>query len=154
MDRVLNVGVTWDVKLGFYSSLLWISTWNSCPVVFNHLSSMWKHYFWDPLIMFVSISFPMYQKLHVLFSFSLISYFFHLTCFFMINNVQWWCWIHVLSLELWFSALYQQVLLKMLWIAHSSSNSSWNASCTMSFEILKGLYLFWSNFFESWFKWT
>ena len=44
-------------------------------------------------------------------------------------------------------------LLNMLWIAYSSGNSSWNASWPISFEILKGLYLFWSNFFKSQFNW-
>jgi len=44
-------------------------------------------------------------------------------------------------------------LLNMLWITHSSGNSSWNTSWPMSFEILKGLYLLWSSFFEGWFEW-
>ena len=40
----------------------------------------------------------------------------------------------------------------MLWIIHSSKSSSWNAPRPISFEILKGLYLFWSNFFKSQFE--
>ena len=44
-------------------------------------------------------------------------------------------------------------LLNMLWIAHPFGSSSWNAPEPMSFEILKILYHFWSNFFESQFDW-
>ena len=38
--------------------------------------------------------------------------------------------------------------LNMLWIAYPSGSSSWNTPEPMSFTILKGLYCFWSNFFE------
>ena len=44
-------------------------------------------------------------------------------------------------------------LLNMLWIAHPSRSSSWNNPEPMSFEILKGPYHFWSNFFEGQFNW-
>ena len=43
--------------------------------------------------------------------------------------------------------------LNTLWIAHPFSSSSWNAFCSIFFEILKGPYLFWSNFFEGQFEW-
>ena len=43
--------------------------------------------------------------------------------------------------------------LKTLWIAHPSGSSSWNAPEPMSFEILKGLYLLLSSFFEGRFDW-
>ena len=43
--------------------------------------------------------------------------------------------------------------LNMLWIAHPSGSSSWNASELISFKILKGLYLLLSNFFEGQFDW-
>ena len=43
--------------------------------------------------------------------------------------------------------------LNMLWIIHPFESSSWNASEPIFFEILKGLYLFWSNFFEGLFDW-
>ena len=43
--------------------------------------------------------------------------------------------------------------LNILWIAYPSSSSDWNTLYLMSFEILKGLYLFWSKFFKSQFKW-
>ena len=43
--------------------------------------------------------------------------------------------------------------LNILWIIHSSGSSSWNTPWLMSFEILKGLYLFWSSFFEGLFEW-
>ena len=50
------------------------------------------------------------------------------------------------------SSLYHvsKSLLNTLWIARSSS---WNAPYPIFFEILKGLYLFWSNFFKGQFKW-
>ena len=38
-------------------------------------------------------------------------------------------------------------------IAHPFSYFSWNASCSIFFMSLKGLYYFWSNFFESYFNW-
>ena len=43
--------------------------------------------------------------------------------------------------------------LNILCIIYPSRSSSWNASWLISFEILKGLYLFWSSFFEGLFKW-
>ena len=43
--------------------------------------------------------------------------------------------------------------LNTLYIIYSSESSSWKASRLIFFEILKDLYLFWSNFFESLFKW-
>ena len=43
--------------------------------------------------------------------------------------------------------------LNTLWIIYPSGSSSWNASRPISFKILKSLYLFWSSFFESLFKW-
>ena len=43
--------------------------------------------------------------------------------------------------------------LNTLWIAHPSGSSSWNTPKLISFEILKGLYLFWSSFFEGLFEW-
>ena len=43
--------------------------------------------------------------------------------------------------------------LNMLWIIYPSGNSIWNASWPIFFEILKGLYLFWSNFFKGHFEW-
>ena len=44
-------------------------------------------------------------------------------------------------------------LLNILWIIYPSGSSSWNTPWPMSFEILKDLYLFWSSFFKSLFKW-
>ena len=44
-------------------------------------------------------------------------------------------------------------LLNMLYITHSSGNFSWNDSWPIFFVISKGLYLFWSNFFECCFNW-
>ena len=38
-------------------------------------------------------------------------------------------------------------------IAHPFSYFSWNASYSIFFMSLKGLYYFWSNFFESYFNW-
>ena len=43
--------------------------------------------------------------------------------------------------------------LKTLWIIHPSGSSSLNAPNPMSFEILNGLYLLLSSFFEGQFKW-
>ena len=43
--------------------------------------------------------------------------------------------------------------LNILWIAHLSGSSSWNAFKPISFKILKGLYHFWSSFFEGRFDW-
>ena len=43
--------------------------------------------------------------------------------------------------------------LNTLCIIHPSGSSIWNAPCPMSLRILKGLYLFWSSFFEGLFKW-
>ena len=43
--------------------------------------------------------------------------------------------------------------LNTLWIAHPSGSSSWNIPEPISFEILKGQYHFWSNFFEGQFDW-
>jgi len=43
--------------------------------------------------------------------------------------------------------------LNMLCIIYPFRSSSWNASKPMFFKILKGLYLFWSSFFEGLFKW-
>ena len=44
-------------------------------------------------------------------------------------------------------------LLNTLWIIYPFESSSWNTSWPMSFEILKGPYLFWSSFFEGLFEW-
>ena len=44
-------------------------------------------------------------------------------------------------------------LLNILYIIHPSGNFSWNISWPMFFMILKGLYLFWSSFFEGCFNW-
>ena len=43
--------------------------------------------------------------------------------------------------------------LNILWIAYPSGSSSWNTLKLIFFEILKGPYHFWSNFFEDWFNW-
>ena len=42
--------------------------------------------------------------------------------------------------------------LNTLWIIYSSGSLSWNAPWPITFRILKGLYCFWSSFFESLFK--
>jgi len=54
-----------------------------------------------------------------------------------------------------YSSLYyvSKSSLNILWIIYFSSNSSWNVPWLMSFKILKGLYLFWSSFFEDQFNW-
>ena len=44
-------------------------------------------------------------------------------------------------------------LLNILCIIHPFRSSSWNTLWSISFEILKDLYLFWSGFFEGLFKW-
>ena len=44
-------------------------------------------------------------------------------------------------------------LWKTLWIIHPSGSSSLNAPDPISFEILNGLYLLLSNFFEGQFEW-
>ena len=49
--------------------------------------------------------------------------------------------------------LISRSLLNTLWIIYPSGSSSWNAPWSMSFEILRGLYLFWFSFFESQFEW-
>jgi len=41
----------------------------------------------------------------------------------------------------------------MLWIIYSSDSFNWNTSWLIFFMILKGLYLFWSSFFEGQFEW-
>ena len=43
--------------------------------------------------------------------------------------------------------------LNTLYIIYSSESSSWKASRLIFFEILKDLYLFWSNFFQGLFTW-
>ena len=54
-----------------------------------------------------------------------------------------------------FSSLYHvnRFSLNTLWIIYYSGNSIWNASWPISFEILKGPYLFWSSFFKDCFEW-
>ena len=54
-----------------------------------------------------------------------------------------------------FGSIYcvSKFLLKMLWIIHPSGSSSSNAPNPMSFEILNGLYLLLSSFFEGRFEW-
>ena len=55
-----------------------------------------------------------------------------------------------LNCSLWH--LVSRSLLNTLCIIYSSGSFSWNIPKLMSFKILKGLYLFWSNFFEGLFK--
>ena len=86
----------------------------------------------------------------------MLSNFFYFVLLFFINNCRLWCWIHIFiccSLKYGFLYFVSRSSLNTLWIIYSSRSSSWNTSYSMSFEILKSLYLFWSNFFEGLFEW-
>ena len=57
------------------------------------------------------------------------------------------------SLKYGFLHFVSRSSLNTLWIIHPSGSSSWNTPYPMIFEIIKSLYLFWSNFFEGLFEW-
>jgi len=73
---------------------------------------MWQPWFCYPLIVFVSITLPMYQVLHPLSSCPMLPYFFYFILLLFINNHQWWCWFLVLSLKLWLHTSCQKILIE------------------------------------------
>ena len=102
--------------------------------------------------MLISITLLMYQILCPFALFPVLLYFFNFIFLFFINNCRWRCWLYC-SLNCSSLHLVSRSLLNTLCIIHPSGSSSWNASRPISFEILKGPYLFWSNFFKDLFKW-
>ena len=84
--------------------------------LFNNLESYFQHvitlFFYNPLNMFIPISFPMNQKLYTISLFLIIPDFLYFLFFFSIDNIQQQCWIHILFLELWFSTSYQQTFIE------------------------------------------
>ena len=86
--------------------------------------------FSDPLIMFISIFFPMYEVLCLSTPFPMLSNFF----FFIDNHWQWY-WFLVLILELWFHTSCQKVFIEHVvnslsfWkfqLKHSWANILWD----------------------------
>ena len=73
---------------------------------------MWQPWFHYPLIVFIPIALLMHQILCSSSSCSMLPYFFYFIFFFFINNHWRWCWILVLSFELWLHASCQKVLIK------------------------------------------
>ena len=68
--------------------------------------------FCNPLVMLISITFPMHQILSFLSFFLMLPDFFHFILFFFINNVWRWYWFHMLTFVIWFFASCQHVFIE------------------------------------------
>ena len=108
--------------------------------------------FCNPLVMFISIIFPVHKTLcpscFLCFLTSSTSYYSFLLI--MIGSgTGSLCW------PLNFGSIHhvRRSSLNILWIAHPSRSSSWNTSKPIFFKILKGLYHFWFSFFKDQFDW-
>ena len=101
--------------------------------------------------MFISIALPMYQVLCSPSTFPMLSDFFYSSSSLIIVSRG----VESLCCPLNFGSTHhvRRFSLKTLWIVYPSESSSWNTPKLISFEILKGLYLLLSNFFEGWFNW-
>ena len=112
------------------------------------MRQLWFH---NLLIMLIPITFLMHQVLCSFTLFPVLLYFFNFIFFFLIissSTGSTCCPLNCGSLH-----LVSRFLLNMLCIIHPFGSSSWNVPKLISFEILKGLYLFWSSFFEGLFEW-
>ena len=102
-----------------------------------------------PLIVFISIPFPVNQVLRPPSSFSVLPDFFHLIFLFFINNRWWRCQFLMLSFELWLYILCQQVFVEdvmnhpsfwKLQFKYFWSNVIWDFEWSISFiiQLLRG----------------
>ena len=105
---------------------------------------MRQYQFHNPLVIFISISFPVHKILCPSTPFSVLPDFFYFVFFFLINNSWWWCWFLMLSFELWFDALCQEVFIEhvvncpFFWkfqLKYFWTNILWDSKGSVSFLV-------------------